>query len=212
MRLGKEIRQQMIDKAYELSSIPQARKELTKRSVALSEAVRLDGLGGKDVDDNLRATEKEIKTLLNKRGIPEGFNDFAFKRSEYITARFGDANQTLFFRGRLSIDREDIIQSDSSVDYRNFSVGDRLEYGRGHVFTIEYESLIAEAKKLKEDEEILRTKVSGAVSSFSSTEKLLEHWPEAAALIPKHMEKASKPMPIALAVQDLNSIIGLPKE
>lgn len=212
MRLNKEIRQKMIDKAYELSAIPQARKELTKRSIALSEAVRLDGLGGKNVDNNLRAAEKEIKMLLGKRDIPDGFNDFSFKRSDYALALFGETNQTLHFHGSLRIDRENVIQSDSSAEYRKFATCDRQEYGHDHALTIEYESLVNEAKKLKEDEEILRAKVGGAVFSFSSTEKLIEHWPEAAALIPKHIEKASKPMPIALAVQDLNHIIGLPKK
>lgn len=44
-----------------------------------------------------------------------------------------------------------------------------------------------------------------------AAEKLLEQWPEAKVLIPKEVEKANAPMPIALQTDTLNKLIGLPK-
>ena len=56
-----------------------------------------------------------------------------------------------------------------------------------------------------------RNTVAATLESFKTVEKLLEEWPEAKALIPKDVEAASKPMPLALQTDELNKLIGLTK-
>lgn len=213
MRLNKEIRQKIVDNAYKASTIPAAKKALTQRSVELSEAVRLDAIGGKDVDDSLRAAEKEIKLILKKRGIPEEFQlNQIFERKDYSYVELGGESCYLRLNGRVTKNREWIVSGDSTRDYYSFSNNSIKKYPADHVFTLEYTQIVAEAEKLRDDEAILRGQVAGAANSFNTTEKLLESWPEAAALIPKEVAKASQPMPIAIQVKELNALIGLPKE
>lgn len=212
MRLNKEIRQKIVDNAYLASTIPAAKKDLTRRSIELAEAVRLDSIGGKEVDDSLRAAEKEIKLILKKRGIPEEFHpNKIFDRKTYVYVEFGGESFSLDFSGHITKHREWLVIGDNARDNYRFSNTERTPYPSDHVFVLEYTSIVAEAEKLRDDEKILRAQVAGAVNSFNTTENLLDRWPEAAALIPKEIVKASQPMPIAIQVKELNALIGLPK-
>lgn len=215
MRLNKEIRSKIVDNAYLESSIPAAKKELTARSVALSEKIRLASLETPTLDDDLKSAEKEIKLILKKRGIPDTqAPDRLFRRSGSMYVRLGDENVNVYLSGSMektSNSRSDtVILGDSSIPYK-FTGKVSQNYDANHPFTQEYRKLRDDAIQLQEDEKVLRNTVQATVDSFYTIEKLLEQWPEAKVLIPKDVERASAPMPLALQTDVLNNLIGLPK-
>lgn len=212
MRLNKELRADIVVNAYEASDIPAAKKALTARSVALSEAVRLAGMAP-GLDDTLKAAEAEIKLILKKRGVPDSqAPSVIFSRSNYVGAYFGAEGYTsLSLNGDMTYSRRTIVDADYKMDARKFTGSKAVRYDDRHPFTIEYDAIKSDANDLLDREKILRETVAATVAKFNTVEKLIELWPEAKALIPKHVEKANAPMPIAIQVADLNAMIGLPK-
>lgn len=214
-RLNKEMRSEIVENAYLNSSIPAAKKELTARSMAFSEKVRLDGLDTPTLDHDLKAAEKEIKIILKKRGIPDAQAPHTiFTRHCSVYATFGeDAHVSLNLNGWMKkggSSSNTIIQG-GQLSEPKFRGGDIVKYDANHPFTQEYRKLREDAIQLVEDEKVLRSTVQATVDSFNTTEKLLEQWPEAKVLIPKTVEKVNAPLAIAIQVDSLNKLIGLPK-
>lgn len=214
-RLNKEMRSEIVENAYRNSSIPAAKKELTARSMSFSEKVRVDGLETPTLDHDLKAAEKEIKIILKKRGVPDAQTPHTiFTRYCGVYATFGeDDHVSLNLNGWMKKGggfKNTIIQG-GQLSETKFRGGETVKYDANHPFTQEYRKLREDALQLLEDEKILRNTVQATVDSFNTTEKLLEQWPEAKALIPKHVEKASAPLAIAVQVDTLNKLIGLPK-
>lgn len=213
MRLNKEIRESIVENAYTASDIPAAKKSLTARSVALAEKIRLASMP-KGLDDSLKAAEAEIKLILKKRGIPEDqVPSKIFSRSSYIGVYFGASGgcQWVHFNGGIEHRRAYVVTPDHSAMSNKFKGADGARYDDAHEFTIEYHAIRDDAIALRDREKIVRATVKSTVDKFNTVEKLVEMWPEASALIPKHIEKANAPMPIAIQVADLNAMIGLPK-
>lgn len=216
-RLNKEMRAEIVENAYRNSSIPAAKKELTSRSMAFSEKVRVDGLETPTLDNDLKAAEKEIKIILKKRGIPDAQAPHTiFTRYCFVFASFGEEGHVrLNLNGRMENAQRGRyggpIINEGQLSETKFRGGEAVEYDANHPFTQEYRKLQEDALQLIEDEKILRNTVQATVDSFNTTEKLLEQWPEAKALIPKHVEKANAPLAIAIQVDALNKLIGLPK-
>lgn len=217
MRLNKEIRQKIVDNAYKASPIPAAKKELTRRSMELSEKVRIASFGEHgDLTDKIKALEAEFKALVTRRGIPEGYKVKTAIRSREsgLYATLGEQEFVfLRFDGGISSRRSNAPYVVSGqID--NKIVGHKqgeLTFDANHEFTQEYRSICDTSLDLKSQEEVLRNTVIGALSGFNTVEKLLEEWPEAKDLIPKEVEAAAKPMPLALQTDELNKLIGLPK-
>lgn len=214
-RLNKEVRAKIVENAYLNSSIPAAKKDLTARSMALSEKVRVDGLETPTLDHDLKAAEKEIKLTLKKRGIPDSqAPDKLFDRYCHVHAYLGSEYVlSLKLNGQMNegnYHSPTIIQG-GQLPETKFRGGEAKKYDANHPFTQEYRKLREDALQLREDEKILRNTVQATVDSFNTTEKLLEQWPEAKVLIPKEVEKANAPMPLALQVDVLNKLVGLPK-
>lgn len=214
-RLNKDIRAQIVANAVEASSVPAAKKAISKRSAEFSERVRLEILGGESVDESLKAIQHEIKMLVVRRGIPEPLRpDVRFAKANYVTASFGGVDRTLYLDGRMrksnSYSSEHIIDS-CEQDGQKFTRNDRSEYDAEHHFTKEYQAIRDEGIRVTELEENIRRQVAATVGSFNTVKKLIEHWPEAAALIPKSTESQSKPTALSVQISGLNDLIGLPK-
>lgn len=217
MRLNKEIRQKIVDNAYKASSIPAAKKELTRRSMELSEKVRIASFGEHgDLTDKIKALEAEFKALVIRRGIPEGYEVKTSLRGREsgLYATLGEQKFVfLRFDGGIS-SRHLNAPYVASGQIDNKIVGHlrgELKFDANHEFTQEYRSICDDSLALRDKEQTLRNTVAANLESFKTVEKLLEEWPEAQALIPKEVEAASKPMPLALQIDELNKLIGLPK-
>jgi hypothetical protein len=218
MRLNKELRTKIVENAYKASPIPEAKKALTARSMALAENIRLDGLAAfnaGDLDTNLAVVEKEFSELLKRRGIPENFIPSSiFNRSSDVYVKLGEESRPIYFSGAIyskNRSRDIVVSPDGYVFSKKFYSPVHMEYPSDHEFTQEFRSIISDAEDLIEQTKILRNTVQAAVDSFATVEKLVEHWPECATLIPKEVSAASQPMPIALQTDTLNKLIGLPK-
>lgn len=61
MRLNKQLRETIIENALKASSIEAETNALSKRSYELSDRVRLDSLGGVEVETNMLTVEQLIK-------------------------------------------------------------------------------------------------------------------------------------------------------
>ena len=69
----------------------------------------------------------------------------------------------------------------------------------------------ARKKEVADKRTILRAQVKAAIASVATVASLLKTWPEAKELLPANIEEAKSQLP-ALAVVDLNALIGLPTE
>ena len=69
----------------------------------------------------------------------------------------------------------------------------------------------ARKKEVADKRTILRAQVKAAIASVTTVASLLKTWPEAKELLPANIEEAKSQLP-ALAVVDLNALIGLPTE
>ena len=200
-RLNKDIRAQIVANAVEASSVPAAKKAISKRSAEFSEHVRLDSIGGVGVDEALKAIQKEISVLVERRGIPLHLRpDVRFTSSSYVCANFGGEDRTLYLNG--SVNRSNrghssqIIGGNATIGQK-FGRSDRVSYPADHHFTKEYQAIRDEGIRVTELEENIRRQVAATVGSFNTVKKLIEHWPEAAAL--------------SVQISGLNDLIGLPK-
>lgn len=214
-RLNKDIRAQIVANAVEASPVPAAKKAISKRSAEFSEHVRLDSIGGAGVDGSLKAIQKEISVLVERRGIPMHLRpDVRFSKANYVTASFGGVDWTLYLDGRMRksnpYSSEHIIDSWGQAGQK-FTRNDRSEYDAEHHFTKEFQAIRDEGIRVTELEENIRRQVAATVGSFNTVKKLIEHWPEAAALIPKSTEAQSKPTALSVQISGLNDLIGLPK-
>lgn len=213
MRLNKEIRQKIVDNAYKASSIPAAKKELTRRSMELSEKVRIASFGEHgDLTDKIKALEAEFKALIVRRGIPENYDiDTTLRSRSYaVYCKLGEGYKSLRFDGTINEDVY-VYGGKGKNQIVGHLSGSDLHYPADHEYTQEYRAICNEAKELDSKEETIRNTVAATLESFKTVEKLLEEWPEAKILIPKEVEAASKPLPLALQTENLNLLIGLPK-
>lgn len=69
----------------------------------------------------------------------------------------------------------------------------------------------ARKKEIADKRTTLRAQVKAAIASVTTVASLLKSWPEAKELLPANLEEAKSQLP-ALAVTDLNAMIGLPTE
>lgn len=213
MRLNKELRTKIVENAYKASPIPEAKKALTARSMALAEKIRLASFKDSvDLSDNFLALEAEFRALVKRRGIPEIYKPsyIIFDRNHGTYANLGENNVFIRLNGRIEENRRVLVDS-GDCPAKFIGKDGNLDYEADHEFTQEYRSIINDAKDLKTQAEVLLNTVQAAVDSFTTVEKLVEHWPECAPLIPKEVSAASQPMPIALQTDTLNKLIGLPK-
>ena len=214
-RLNKDIRAQIVSNAVAASPVPAAKKAIAKRSAEFSEHVRLDSIGGQKVDEALKAIQKEIKMLVERRGIPENLRpDVRFTSSSYVCANFGGEDRTLYLNGSMTRSNRghssQIIGINETIGQK-FGRSDRVSYPADHHFTKEFREIFDEGVRVTELEENIRRQVAATVASFNTVKKLIEHWPEAAAIIPKSEEVQSKPTALSVQISGLNDLIGLPK-
>lgn len=69
----------------------------------------------------------------------------------------------------------------------------------------------ARKKEIADKRTTLRAQVNAAIATVTTVASLLKTWPEAKELLPANIEEAKSQLP-ALAVTDLNALIGLPTE
>lgn len=75
----------------------------------------------------------------------------------------------------------------------------------------ELDAINLEAQKLREEYLNLQSTMAATLSNFTTVEKLLKAWPDVKELLPQSTPIAKKPgTDIALSVEDLNALCGIP--
>lgn len=211
MKLNNSMRDEIVSNAVKAFGFNEKADLIAKRSFELSEKVRLDSLGGPEVEQNMLAVEKEVELLMKKRGIPEDLViKLAFGRKTSIHAAFPGCKTEFKFNGYMCVKRyvNDIPSYSKSGD-SNKLCGTQKDYPSNHEFVLEREKIINDWYDLCDQESNIRNQTRAVVDSFTTVEKLLEHWPEAKDLLP--IERVNKPAPLSTNVVSLNNLIGLPK-
>lgn len=209
MRLNKELREAIVQNALAASSIEVETNALSKRSYELSDRVRLDSLGGVDVEQNMLAVEKEVALLLERRGIPpQLIANKVFDRKISVSADIPGGSVTFDFSGQIYRKHGYDLPAHQYGGNLKLS-GGRMSYDANHPFVLERNEILNAWSDVISKKENILAQARALVDSFNTVEQLIKHWPEAEALIPR--EKTSKPMPLSTNVTSLNDLIGLPK-
>lgn len=210
MKLNNSMRDEIVSNAVKAFGFNEKADLIAKRSFELSEKVRLDSLGGAEVEQNMLAVEKEVELLMKKRGIPEGLVvKCAFGRDSYINAKFPGRTVEFRFSGGMYLQRSDNVPPYSKDGGREKLCGATKDYPANHEFVLEREKIINDWLDLLKQKDKIYAQTRAVVESFTTVEKLLEHWPEAKDLLP--IERVNKPAPLSTNVVSLNNLIGLPK-
>lgn len=197
-RLTNAIISAMKNNAVDKAGVTASLRALAVRNEALTEALRIESLGGAENYARLMKLETEFAEWRKKAG-------------DYLeTAGRGNLiNREMRVRINLagiSVDRV-FRNSEGAQEYRHAANG-RHVIPEGHPLVAEFYALEAESKELDDRADTIKRSVGAACSKVTTVKKLLELWPEAVELLPAPEQKAAN-LP-ALPAADLNALIGLP--
>ncbi|MBD2803468.1 hypothetical protein ID855_01815 [Xenorhabdus sp. ZM] len=201
--LTKEIKSLIVKNALAKAGIFEKEDKLFQDRADWAEKIRIEAIGGENMEQGVQDILSEIKKLATK--IPEPLRIKAMPIREEICIRLNLAGSRVYayFNGAL----------------------ERFKYpdSRKHItkITLEHTTLLADNPlvnefyelekrygELKSQRNDITNNVEAALLKVRSVKRLLEEWPEAAELLPKEMNKAA-PVP-AVRREALNTLIGLP--
>lgn len=191
-RLTNPLRDRIVANALAKAGIDAAQAALEAKRFAWAEAVRAKINGAPD-DELLKLEAKVAKALAL---LPEHLrpdDDGILLRHDYDYVNLAGLTVLIQFPGKRIVPRTKcvILADDPLVQ--------------------QFHALDAEEKDLRDRRSTIRAQVRAALNSVTTVKKLLAVWPEAKELLPENLEEAKVNLP-ALAVNDLNTMIGLPTE
>ena len=201
-RLNNRIKQDIVENALKKAGIDDKEKALKERRANWAEAVRIQAVGGKDMDRKLTALEKRFKKALE--GVPESVctGSRPFYRDDDIRVNVGGLRYRAYFSGLSHYNYEKRVTKRTPHDH-TLEVGDPL--------IGEFNDIENTANGIDEASSKIRANVFGALSKVGTLKRLLETWPEAKELLPTDLSPVTSQLP-AVCTEDLNAMIGLPSE
>lgn len=194
-RLNQYIRRDLVNNALG-KAFKETREEFIKRVAELADDVYQDQLG-----DYLETMKK----------LPKGF----FNESQYINAEFNGARVSLPFNGNGGVTYQIVLVGAPSAVERitpyHYQYGGGARYAPDTRLATKWELLANDWASHAESESQIEGEVYALVHSVSSVKKLLEVWPEAVEILPKHLSPPPTNLP-TVVIEDLNARIGLPSE
>lgn len=203
-KLNKDMRAAIIANAVEKSPVPARLAAYEKRHDAWVEKCRIESLGGaKEVGRIMRAVAKAEKALAE---IPSVLlNNSALLSTDYeIYLNVAGCAYHAYFPRTEAGDR-------ARKPCVNGATGKRFSIEADNPLAVEFFELEQERSAIENIEASIRTQAEAAVSSCTTIKRLLEVWPEAVELIPRHDAVVAAGLP-SVNVQELNTLIGLPTE
>lgn len=201
MKLTNAIRDVIVHNAVAKSGLNDVRDVIVKQRAEWAEKVRLEAIGGTEV-------EKELEELRNKYiklrdSVPEKviMNDGAIIRRDYdLLVNVAGISFRVYFHGGLSYSYDELVNKITPMEHTLLADNPLVaEFHEIHNKQVEYDDKLS----------TLMNSVRATVQKVTTVKKLLEVWPEAKELIPEEVEKQVKQLP-AIKTEDLNKMIGLP--
>jgi len=204
------IREAMIEKALVTSGINERRLVLTQDRANFAEKVRQVLLGLGDVTD---AILDERKALIEKWNNHEYniqyINLYGSSKQSHLDVNLNGMAVDLCFNGASA--RNGDTPLGKSAEFKRW-----VSYSRKNIadaaLADEFMSLEKRAEDLKGEEQTLRATLTAATKRFRTIEKMKEEWPASAELLPDDLPVVQTGTGVALAVDDLNAICGIPKD
>ncbi|CDG21663.1 conserved protein of unknown function [Xenorhabdus poinarii G6] len=200
--LTKDIKSEIVKNALIKAGIFEKDEQLYKDRANWAEKIRIEAIGGENMEQDIQNVLSEIKTLAAK--IPEAVreNDMPVRDTYYIAINLAGSRVVAYFNGaRARFDNRDCI-------FKITPKGTTLL--ADNPLVNEFYALEKRYKELEIQRETITHNVEAALLKVRSVKRLLEEWPEAAELLPKSAAKAA-PVP-AVRREALNTLIGLPTE
>ncbi len=208
-RLNARIRNSMINKALVVAGIGKEFAELKVRRAALSEAIRVDSLGGVD---NISKIEKHFEKIikLKQSDLIKNVSRYSSFHSngdyELCGINLGGMRVSLQYSGEEFNHDCEKRKINKFVPYDNSVI-----YPADNEFTKEFLSIESDCKSVHGKREGLQVQIKATLDQFTTIKKLLEVWPEAKDLIPDDVDEVKPNLPV-VQVKDLNCLIGLPTD
>lgn len=187
MNLSKQLKQRIVEAAIARAQIPDRRQLLGRRRAKWADNVRLDAIGGKDVERKINAAKTRIEKTLSQ--LPECvLKDGGPFRTDYdIYVKVGN-RQT---RARFG-------PTDAKI-YRITPYSHTLTGGGPLAKELATMEKDLEALNLEEDE--LRASIMSICDGVRTVEQLREKWPEVDKLL---ADAAALPAGVAALNKSLN--------
>jgi archaellum component FlaC len=204
MALTKDIKNQIVKNALTKAGIFEKEEQLYKDRADWAEKVRIEAIGGENMDSGINDIISEIKALANK--IPETIriDEFPIYKASYMEINLAGISVLVFYNGDVNTrfsNRTRVFK----ITPKNKSV-----ILADNPLVNEFYELENRYKELQNQREDITNNVEAALSKVRTIKRLLVEWPEAAELLPKSTAKAAS-VP-AVRREELNSLIGLPSE
>lgn len=205
-RLTASIRNAIINNAVANKQFKERENVLLAQGASLSENVRLlsieaAGTTDEEIEKHVRVIEKHGEKL---KGVARVTIDSNARAISAVTP--GGERRWFYFSGEIS---ERGFQHFTPVKSVYKVTGSR-EFSIPRSYGEEYDYLYREIKKLHSEHEVLVATLTETLKNFTTVEKLIASWPEAEQLLPA-AEVAATGTDVALSVDTLNAICGLPK-
>lgn len=201
MKLTNAIRDVIVHNAVAKSGLNDVRDAIVKQRAEWAEKVRLEAVGGVEVEKSLRAVNEQYEALRESvpKSIQGDFRKPAKTRNE-IYLNVAGISFCAYFHGCIDYSRGDQIYRISPSSYTLLADNPLVaEFHEIHNKQAEYDDKLS----------TLLNSVRAAVQKVTTVKKLLEVWPEAKELIPEEVEKQVAQLP-SIRTEDLNKMIGLP--
>jgi hypothetical protein len=201
MKLTNAIRDVIVHNAVAKSGLNDARDVIVKQRAEWAEKVRLDAIGGVEVDKELGVISEKYAELLNSVPSKVRQDKGGIVRRYYVIyVNVAGISVGAYFHGGES--ERGLVSVWKNTPSSHTLLADNplvAEFHEIHNKQAEYDDKLS----------ILTNSVQAAVQKVTTVKKLLEVWPEAKELIPEEVEKQVKQLP-AIKTEDLNKMIGLP--
>lgn len=191
-RLTNPLRDRIVEAALTKAGITDAEAALKAKRFAWAEQVRLKINGAPD-DELLKLEAKAAQALALLPAHLRPIDDGILLRCDHDFVNLAGLTIHIHFAERRIVPHPQcVIQADDPL-------------------VQQFHDLTNAEKDLRDRRATLKAQVRAALNSVTTVKKLLAVWPEAKELLPKNLEEAKVNLP-ALAVNDLNAMIGLPTE
>jgi len=195
-RLNKDIKQEIVSNAIKKAKLPAKHLELDKRRAKWIEKVRVEAVGGVEINKKINSIAKRFKKAISElpdRIRPEGM----FEVKYALNVNVNGFSTYTYFSGKIIQNRSERIWRISPYSYTLKADNPLCD---------EFMAIEKTSDKLDKEENEIRINVNALLTKVHTVKRLIEVWPESKELIPKDLTP-KKQLP-AISVTKLNSMVG----